>query len=131
MLSPEERQLAKVADLDALEQIALKSSDEVAIAGAFERIFDALDVRPNTSSESVLDWGQRYIAWASSFTERDGFPFLTTDWAERLLERAVSSERPDIACRAADAILRSYAPLEKERRWWQKQHYALSHNECA
>ncbi len=131
MLSSEERHLAKVVDLNALEQIALNSGDEISIAGAYERIFEAFDSRPNTTPETILDWGQRYIAWATSFTERDGFPFMTTDWARRLFDRATSSQRPDIACRVSDAILRSYAPLDNERRWWQKQHYALTHNECA
>ena len=131
LLSPEERHFAKVADLDALERIARTGSDEIEVSSAYERIFEALDNRPKTDSEIILAWGQRYVAWAAGFTERDGFPFITTDWAKRLLERALSSERPDIACRVAEAILCSYAPLEKERRWRQKQHYALSHNKCA
>lgn len=130
-LSSEERHLSKVGELDALERIALDAGDEVSIAGAYERIFEALDQRPASDPETVFDWGQRYIAWATSFTERDGFPFMTTGWAKRLFERAMSLQRTDIAWRVADALLHSYAPLEKERRWWQKQHHALSHNERA
>ena len=127
LLSPEERHLAKVGDLGALEQIALNSGDEVSVASAYERIFEALDDRTNTDAETVLDWGQRYIAWANQFTERDGLPFLRTEWAHRLFERSMSVSRPDIARSVADAILRSYAPLEREQRWWMKQHYALAH----
>jgi hypothetical protein len=130
-LSREERHLAKLADLDALEQMAVNSDNDIDIASAYERIFEALDNRPNTSTETILDWGQRYIAWATSFTERDGFPFMTAGWAKRLFERAMTAQRLDIARRVADAILCSYAPLERERQWWQKQHYALTHNECA
>ncbi len=128
-LSPEERHLAKVGDLDALERIALNAGEEFSIAGDYERIFEALDNRPATNPEIILDWGQRYIAWAASFTERDGYPIMTADWAKRLFDHAMFLRRPDIARRVADAILRSYAPLEKERRWWQKQRYALTQNE--
>ncbi|MHA3773918.1 hypothetical protein ACXR0O_20495 [Verrucomicrobiota bacterium sgz303538] len=128
-LSPEERYLAKRSELDSLEQIAQKSADEVDVAGAYERIFDALDQRPDTSTETVLDWGQRYMKWACSYSENDGLPFLGTEWAKRLYERSISAKRPDIALRVADAVLRSYAPLEKERNWWMKQHYTLSHND--
>jgi hypothetical protein len=130
-LSPEERHLVKVGDLDALEQIARAGLDEFDVAGIYERIFEAFDNRTKTSPETVLDWGQRYLAWATSFTERDGFPFMSTDWAKRLFERALSSQRPDIAARMANAILCSYAPLEKERRWWEKQHFALTQKRVA
>ena len=131
MLSPEERHLAKVGDLDALEQIALNSGDEIAVADSYERIFEALHHRTSTSVDTVLDWGQRYIVWAERFTERDGLPFLGTEWAKLLIEDSMTAKRPDIARSVADAILRSYAPLDRERRWWQKQLYLLTHNEYA
>ena len=107
LLSAEERHLAKVGDLAALEQIALAAGEEYDIAAAYERIFEALDHRTKTDGETVLDWGQRYIAWANRFSERDGLPILRTRWARRLFERSMSAGRPDIARSVADAILRA------------------------
>lgn len=124
-LSSEERHLAKIGDLDSLEQIAVNSGDEMDIADAYERIFEALDQRTKTSTETTLDWGQRYIAWANRFTERDGLPFLSSGWAKRLFERSMSVNRTDIARLVVSAILRSYAPTEKEQRWWMKQNHVL------
>src|SRR4029078_965386 len=70
-LSAEERHLAKISDLAALDQIALGAGDEYEVSAAYERLFEALDCRTNTDDETVFDWGQRYLTWANRFTERD------------------------------------------------------------
>ena len=127
MLTPEARHLVKVADLDALEHLARQASDKIDVSAAYEDIFDALDQRAKLPPETVLDWGARYLAWARSVPDRDGLPFFgTTDWARRLLERAVAAERRELALAVAEAVLASYLPLERERPWWQKQRYWLA-----
>jgi len=125
-LSPEERHLVKIGDLDALEQIARKAGNEMEIAGAYERISEALSARGQTDPAIILDWSRRYISWARTFAERDGLPFLFTEWAKRTIEVAIAEERTDIARAVVDAILASYAPSEKERNWWMKLRHALT-----
>jgi hypothetical protein len=126
MLTPEARHLIKIADLNALEQFARQASDQIEIASIFEDVFVALDQRTQLAPEIALDWGERYITWAKSFPDRDGLPFLGTAWARRLIERATAADRRDLALEVAEAMLDSYAPLEKERPWWQKQRYYLT-----
>ena len=59
--------------LDALEQSALAGRDEFEKAGIYELIFEALNNGPTTSLETIFNWGQRYIARATSPRARDGF----------------------------------------------------------
>ena len=120
-LIPEARHLVKIADLDSLESLVRTSEYSVDIAGDFEWIFGALDKRVNIDRQKVLEWGQRYIAWANEFSDRDGFPILGTEWARRMLDLARAAGRPDLAKLTTDTILASYAPLEKEQRWWLHQ----------
>ena len=127
MLTPEARHLVKVADLDALEHLARQAGDEIDISAAYDDTLMALDQRAKLPPEVVLDWGARYLAWARSVPDRDGLPFFgTTDWARRLLERAVTAGRRELALSVAEAVLASYLPLEQERPWWQKQRHQLA-----
>jgi hypothetical protein len=127
MLTTEARHHVRIADLDALEQLALQAGDEIDISAAYEDALEALEQRSNLPPEVVLDWGARYLAWARSVPGRDGLPFFgTTDWARRLLQRAVAAGRRELALSVAEAVLASYLPLERERPWWQKQRYHLA-----
>ncbi len=126
MLSPEARHLVKIADLDGLEQIARSANDEGSIAGVFEDVFAALDARPSTDPETLLEWGRRYIAWAQDFTERDGYPIHRTDWAKRMFDLASEVGDSKLALRVTGIVLGSYAALDKEQRWWMKQQYNLA-----
>lgn len=124
MLSPEARHLVKIADLDGLEAIARGSDDRAFVSGDFEEIFEALDRRTQIDEQTVLAWGERYIAWARA-TEREGIIIIGTAWARRVVEIALPLQRRELALAAIQVVLDSYAPLEKERRWWQKQRYEL------
>ena len=126
MLTPEARHFVKVADLDWLEQFVRQGTDLVDIASDFEAVFAGLDKRQQVKAQKVLDWGQRYIAWAKGFHDRDGLPVLGTSWAHRMVELAVTADRSDLALSAVETILASYAPLEKERRVWEKNRYILT-----
>lgn len=130
VLTPEERHLAKVADLDALQTITLSQGDEIKVGMAFERIFAALYQRAKIPRETVLEWGRRYISWANSFTDRDPLPILGTEWARWMFEIATSLDRLDLALSVTKTMMCAYPP-EKERRWWQKQEYKLTRRECA
>jgi len=121
MLTPEARHLVKIADLDALESRERAGIDEAEISSAYQDIFEALDCRPGIEDRITMAWGERYLTWATSFVDRDGYPFLMTDWAKRMVELALASGATELAKKTVDAILCSCAPLEKERRWWQKQ----------
>lgn len=129
LLSPEERHLAKVGDLDGLEKIALASDDQIEVAMSYERIFEALDSQPKADIARIMDWGRRYLVWANRFTDRDGLPILGTNWAKRMFEIATAMNDRDVAIKVSQTILWSYAPREKEQRWWMQQHYHLTHNE--
>ena len=96
------------------------------IASNFEAIFKVLDERQQIGPPKVLDWGQRYITWARSFHGRDGLPILGNRWAHRMVELAVTADRSDLALSAVETVLASYAPLEKERRVWEKNRYILT-----
>jgi hypothetical protein len=126
MLTPEARHLVKLGNLDGLESIALRAGEDLEIAGTFEEIFEALDDRSQLSSDTVLAWGLRYLTWARSFADRDGYPILGTEWARRALELANSAGKMDLAFNIADTVVASYAPLERERPWWMKQRFQLA-----
>lgn len=70
-LTPEERHFMKLADLEALEKIALSAGDEIAVGMAYERIFGAFYQRAKIPRETVLEWGRRYVTWANGFGDRD------------------------------------------------------------
>jgi len=126
MPAPEERHLVKIADLDDLERIARAGEDNICISDNFERIFAALDKRAKIDRQKVLEWGQRYLAWIDEHYELEVLPILGTSWAIRMLEIPLPLERKDLALLVSATILDSYAPLKKERRWWQHQFYVLN-----
>lgn len=127
LLSPEAQHLVKIADIDALEQVARTAGDLRKIASTFENIFEALDSRSDENTEKILDWSQRYVRWANEYREgEEGLPIARTEWAKRSLEICLATGRRTTATEIIDAILSSYAPLDKERTWWARQHSDLS-----
>ena len=126
MLSPDFRHYVKIADLDTLESMARQEDDSFEVAHSYEVIFDALDRRKSIDDKVTSAWGERYIAWTTSFVERDGFPMYNTAWARRMLEIALLQGAVELAKTTIDVVLQSYAPDEKERIWWQKQRYRLA-----
>ena len=127
MLTDEVLRLVKMPNLDALEQLAREMVGETDTSLFYEEVFAALDRRFKLPPRTVLAWGERFIAWAWSFPERDGLPlFGTTSWARRLMERAEAAGRQDLACSAVEVMLASHVPSERERPWWQKQRHRLA-----
>ena len=127
MLTDEALRLAKMPDLDGLEQMARQTSGETDTSLFYEEVFAALDRQVKLPPRTVLSWGERFIAWAWSFPERDGLPFFgTASWARRLMERAEKAGKRDLALSAVEAMLASQVPSERERPWWQKQSQRLA-----
>ena len=127
MLTDEALRLVKMPNLDGLEELARQTVGETETSLFYEEVFTALDRRIKLPPRVALAWGERFIAWAWGFPERDGLPFFgTTSWARRLMERAEAAGQRDLALAAVDAMLASHVPSERERPWWQKQRHRLA-----